>query len=181
MIPSEVTIDQRGFARVQGGTVDIGALELGQIPPSVTINQAAAQTDQTISTPVHFTVVFSEPVTNFSDGDLTLSGSAGAATATVSGSGPTYDIAVAGMNRSGTVVAAIPAGAALDLSTNGNSASTTSDNAVFFSSAETVQSSRTIHAVEGGTGGFTFGFIGNPGQEYTIQFSPDLASATGCH
>lgn len=37
---------------------------------------------------------------------------------------------------------------------------------------ETVQGSGTIRATDGG--GYEVGFIGNPGQEYTFQFSPDL-------
>ena len=32
-------------------------------PPTVTINQAAAQADPTNASPINFTVVFSEPVT----------------------------------------------------------------------------------------------------------------------
>jgi CSLREA domain-containing protein len=142
-------------------------------PPSVTINQAAGQTDPTISTPIHFTVVFSKPVTNFTTGSVTLGGTAGATTATVTGSGPTYDVAVTGMTRSGTVIATIPAGVALDAAANGNTVSTSTDNAISYTSPEIVQSSGTIRAAEGG--GFDIGFIGNPGLEYTIQFSANLA------
>jgi len=40
-------------------------------------------------------------------------------------------------------------------------------------SPETVQRSGTISATE--DGGYALGFIGNPGQEYTIQFATDLA------
>ena len=45
-------------------------------PPSVTVNQAAAQADPTNASPINFTVVFSEPVTDFAAGDVTLSGTA---------------------------------------------------------------------------------------------------------
>ncbi|WP_035603568.1 right-handed parallel beta-helix repeat-containing protein [Haloferula sp. BvORR071] len=173
LIPGGVTTDQRSFARVDSGTVDIGAYELDVTPPSVTINQAAGQSDPTISTPIHFTVVFSEAVTGFTTGDVILSGSAGATTATVTGSGPNYDVAVTGMTWNGTVIATIAAGVALDLSANGNTIATSSDNAISYSSAETVQNSGSIRAEVGG--GFTVGFIGNAGQEYTIQFSSDLA------
>ena len=143
------------------------------IVPSVTINQAAGQTDPTISTPISFTVVFSEPVTNFTTGDVSLSGSAGATTATVTGSGSTYSVAVTGMTQSGTVTATIATGVALDAAANVNSASTSTDNAVSYSSAETVRSSGNIRPVAGG--GVGLDYLGNPGQEYTIQFSPDLA------
>ncbi len=41
-------------------------------PPTVTINQAAGQADPTNASPINFTVVFSEPVTGFATGDVTL-------------------------------------------------------------------------------------------------------------
>ena len=74
-------------------------------PRSVTINQAAGQADPTSGSTINFTVVFSETVTNFTTGDVTLSGTAGATTATVTGSGTTYNVAVTGMTTSGTVIA----------------------------------------------------------------------------
>ena len=46
-------------------------------PPSVTIDQAAGQADPTNVSPIVFTAVFTEPVTGFATGDVTLSGSAG--------------------------------------------------------------------------------------------------------
>ncbi len=65
--------------------------------PSVTIDQASGQADPTGASPIDFTVVFSEVVTGFQTGDVTLSGTAGATTATVTGSGTTYNVAVSGM------------------------------------------------------------------------------------
>ncbi|MES2657167.1 MAG: choice-of-anchor Q domain-containing protein [Verrucomicrobiota bacterium] len=177
LIPGGVTTDQRGSARMESGTVDIGAFELDVTPPSVTINQAAGQTDPTISTPVRFTVVFSESVTGFTTGDVTLGGTAGATTATVTGSSPIYQVAVTGMTRTGTVIATIAASVAPDISGNGNTVSTSTDNSIYYSNPETVQHSGTIIAIEGGGGGFTVGFIGNPGQQYAIQFSSTLAPA----
>lgn len=173
LIPVGITTDQCGFARVQSSTVDIGAFEVDPAPLTLTINQAIGQTDPTITTPVLYTVLFSKPVHNFTTGDVTLSGSAGATTATVTGSSPAYQVAVSGMARSGSVIATIAAGVALDASTTGNTASTSTDNAVFHSSAEAVQNSGRILAAAGG--GFDVGFIGNPGQTYTIQYSPELA------
>ena len=61
--------------------------QLDTTAPTVTINQAAGQSDPTGSSPINFTVVFSEPVTGFATGDVTLSGTAGATTAVVTGSG----------------------------------------------------------------------------------------------
>lgn len=100
--------------------------------PSVTINQAVGQTDPTITAPINFAVVFSEPVNGFQTGDVTLSGTAGATTATVTGGGTTYNVAVTGMTTSGTVIATIAAAVATDLAGNPNTASTSLDNAVTF-------------------------------------------------
>lgn len=102
--------------------------------PTVTINQAAGQADPTGASPINFTVVFSEPVTGFgnSPSDVILSGTAGATTAVVTGSGTTYNVAVSGMIADGTVIAAVAAGAAQAASTAPNTASTSTDNTVTY-------------------------------------------------
>lgn len=99
---------------------------------SVTINQAAVQADPTNASPINFTVVFSKPVTGFDSADVLLSGTAGAITKVVTGTGATYNVAVSGMTNSGTVIANIPAGAALDTSSNTNTPSSSTDNTVNF-------------------------------------------------
>jgi hypothetical protein len=110
------------------------------VPPAVSVEQAVGQADPATAGPIHFTAVFSEPVSGFGDaaGDVLLSGTAGATSALVSevapNDGTTYDIAVSGMRTGGTVIAAVPAGAARDGSGNGNAASTSADNAVTFDS-----------------------------------------------
>jgi hypothetical protein len=101
-------------------------------PPSVTINQAAGQLDPTSSSPINFTVVFSEPVTGFDSSDVLLGGTAGATTCVVTGSGTTYNVAVSGMTRSGTVTATVRAGAAQDAAGNLSLASTSTDNTVSY-------------------------------------------------
>ena len=100
--------------------------------PTVTINQASGQTDPTASSPINFTAVFSETVTGFETGELTLSGTAGATTATVTGSGTTYNVAVSGMTGAGTVIATIPAGVAQNGSAQTSAASTSTDNSVTY-------------------------------------------------
>lgn len=100
-------------------------------PPTVTINQAD-QADPTSASPINFTVVFSEAVTGFATGDVTLSGTAGATTGTVTGSGATYNVAVSGMTSDGTVVASVGAGVAIDAASNPNTASTSADNTVTY-------------------------------------------------
>src|SRR5688572_6884970 len=63
--------------------------------PTVTINQSAGQPDPTNISPINYTVIFSEAVTGFDTGDVTITGTAGGTkTATVTGSGTTYNVAV---------------------------------------------------------------------------------------
>jgi hypothetical protein len=100
--------------------------------PTVTVNQAAGQADPTNTSPVDFTVVFSESVTGFSGTDVSLSGTAGATTATVTGGPSTYNVAVSGMTSDGTVIASIDAGAAQDAAGNTSVASTSTDNTVTY-------------------------------------------------
>jgi Bacterial Ig domain len=100
--------------------------------PTVTINQAAGQADPTNASPVNFTVVFSESVTGFTSTDITFIGTAGATTATVTGTGATYNVAVSGMTGSGTVRPTIAAGSAADAAGNGNTASSSTDNTVTY-------------------------------------------------
>jgi hypothetical protein len=120
-------------AGCQAGTATSpGTLIVDNTPPSVTINQAAGQADPTKNSPINFTVVFSESVADFATGDVSLTGTAGATTATVTGSGTTYDVTVSGMAGSGTVVASIAAGAAHDAAGNANTASTSTDNTVTY-------------------------------------------------
>lgn len=98
--------------------------------PTVTINQATTQADPTATSPINFTVVFSTAVTGFTGSDVVISGTAGGTkTATVTGSGPTYNVAISGMTTAGTVIATIPAGAATAGGV-GNLASTSTDNTV---------------------------------------------------
>ena len=105
---------------------------IDRTPPDVTLNQTAGQADPTNTSPINFRVIFTEPVTNFATGDVTLSGTAGATTAIVTGSGTTYDVAVSGMTTDGTVVASVVAGVATDSAGNSNSASSSTDNTVTY-------------------------------------------------
>jgi hypothetical protein len=102
--------------------------------PSVTINQAAGQIDPDNAWPVDFTVIFTEPVTDFSSADVTISGTASGATATVTGGPTTFTVAVSG-TTDGSVIASIAAGSAHDAAGNANTASTSSDNQVIMGAA----------------------------------------------
>jgi hypothetical protein len=108
----------------------------GPTNPTVTIDQGSGQADPTNASPIDFTVVFNEPVTGFETGDVTLGGTAGATTGTVTeispNDGTTYNVAVSGMTGSGTVIASIAAGVAEDGDSNPNEASTSTDNTVTY-------------------------------------------------
>ena len=106
-------------------------------PPTVTINQAGGQADPTGTSPINFTVVFSEAVTGFATGDVTFTGSTAGGTlvGTVSGTGPTYNVAVTGMTTSGTVIATVAAGVAQDTAGNANTAATFTDRTVTWTAA----------------------------------------------
>lgn len=131
------------------------------IAPTVTINQADGQPDPATGNGavIHFKAVFSEPVTGFTNSDVTLSGTAGATTVVVTqiapNNGTTYDVAVSGMTQAGTVTASIPASAAQDAAANGNTASTSTDNTVTYNP----NSPPTVAVIAGGTCGGSNGTI----------------------
>ena len=142
--------------------------------PTVTINQAIGQADPTMTTPIHFTVVFNRAVTGFAAGKVTLSGSApGTGVSTLSGSGTSYDVAVSGMTGSGTVSATLAAGAAHDVLGMASAASTSTDNTVTYID---VLGSTASFAAFGGNAGITnqgittviTGNIGTTGASTTV-------------
>jgi len=132
--------------------------------PTVTIDQKIGQVDPTNSSTIDFTVVFSTPVSDFATGDVTLSGTAGATTAIVTGSGTTYNVAVTGMTSSGTVIATIAAGVATS-GGSGNLASTSTDNTVTFDTSLPTASSTPA-------GVSTFG---DTSYLFTVTYSDNLA------
>jgi predicted outer membrane repeat protein len=160
--------------------------------PTVTINQAAGQADPTSGLTIHFTAVFSEPVSGFGDsaGDVTLSGSAGATTAVVTqiapNDGTTYDVAVTGMTVGGSVSAALPAAAAQDAATNPSAASTSTDATVTWT-IDTTGPNTTIDGSPSNpssSASATFAFSGSddttPAQSLTFECSLDGAGFSAC-
>ena len=132
-IPAAVAIDAAGNSNLASTSADNTVTYDDITPPTVTIEQALGQADPTSSSPISFSVLFSEPVNGFATGDVTLSGTAGATTATVSGTGATYNVAVSGMTADGTVIVDdIPAGVAIDGGSNPNLVSTSIDNTVTY-------------------------------------------------
>lgn len=146
-----VTSDYAGTTRPLGSAPDIGAYEY--IPLTVTINQKSDQVDPTNSSTINFTVVFSGTVADFTTGDVALSGTAGATTGTVTGSGTIYNVAVTGMTGGGTVIASLAAGVATGAAGNTNEASTSTDNTVTFNSnSAPTNDSLTFTNPDGGSG-----------------------------
>ncbi|MFA5890822.1 MAG: hypothetical protein WDA27_07715 [Actinomycetota bacterium] len=142
--------------------------------PGVTINQATAQVDPTNTGPINFTVVFGEATTDFATGDVTVTGTAGGAkTATVTGSGTTYNVAVTGMSTSGTVIASVGAGAARDAAGNSNTASTSTDNAVTWDVIAPTVTNVTL--ANGGTLG-----TADKGDDIVVTYSEVMDASTFC-
>lgn len=100
--------------------------------PTVTLNQAAVQTDPATTSPVSFTAVCSEAVYGLTSSDVVLSGTAGASTVTIVGTGTTYTLNVSGMLRPGTVSATMAAGAVTDAAGNASVAATSTDNSITY-------------------------------------------------
>ncbi|MEN6584266.1 MAG: choice-of-anchor Q domain-containing protein, partial [Armatimonadota bacterium] len=101
--------------------------EVDTTGPSVSVSAADGQANPSNTSPIRFTVEFSEPVFDFDDnGDVTIGGTAGASSASITDSGDhkTYTVAVSGMTSNGTVTLIVNAGAATDANSNNNTAST---------------------------------------------------------
>jgi subtilisin-like proprotein convertase family protein len=138
-VPAGVACDAGGKCNTASNTASVVYDNEG---PSVTVNQAADQADPTDSDVINFTVEFSEPVRGFEDGDVAISGTAGASSAKVTEiepyDGTRYNVAVTGMSQTGTVVVDILPDVAEDLAGNGNLASTSTDNEVTYDTPPSV-------------------------------------------
>lgn len=108
---------------------------LSRTPASVTVNQAEGQSDPSATSPVNFTVRFSEPVTGFDASDVIIGGTAVGDynnQKTVTGSGAVYQISVGTLDtrRNGTISVSIPQNSVTGTISVSNSASTSTDNIV---------------------------------------------------
>ncbi|PYS35632.1 MAG: hypothetical protein DMF75_03040, partial [Acidobacteria bacterium] len=147
-VTDDDTIIDSGNRPLGGPGAGNGNFTAGQVydidktPPIATIEQAAGQFDPvtgpTATTVINFKVTLSETLTtasaigSFSNSDISLSGTAGATVANITGSGPIYNVAIEGMTQTGTVIININAGVFQDDAGNLNSASTIVDNTVTF-------------------------------------------------
>jgi predicted CxxxxCH...CXXCH cytochrome family protein len=138
-IPAGATTSSSSGLSSLASTSTDNIITFDNLKPGVAINQGGAQADPTTGSPIVFDVVFSEVVTGFATGDVSLSGTATANVSSVSGSGTTYSVEVT-PTTNGTVIAAILAGGASDSAGNTNSASSSSDNEVQFDGAGCVDS-----------------------------------------
>ena len=120
-----------GGTGIGNGNFGGPAYVIDRTGPTVTVEKAASQADPTSASPINFTIVFSEPVNDFTQADVVLAGT-GASVSALSGSGTTYTVAVGGMTASGQVTVTVGAGAAHDEAGNPSAASTSADNSVLF-------------------------------------------------
>ncbi|MGQ9454477.1 MAG: proprotein convertase P-domain-containing protein [Armatimonadota bacterium] len=132
-IPAGVVTDVNGFGnRASTSTDNTVTYDISR--PTVIVNQAETQSDPTRGTPINFTVVFSKTVVGFTSDKVTVTGTAfggGAVpSVVVTGSDRIYNVAVSGMNQTGTVIVSVEAGKVQDILGNWNLASTSTDNVV---------------------------------------------------
>jgi len=98
--------DQRGFVRIEGSIVDIGAFEI-DLPPTVLSIDRTVPTGPVINAAsVTYTVTFSESVTGVDESDfaLALSGVTASLPVSVTGNEATYTVTVNGISGNGTLV-----------------------------------------------------------------------------
>lgn len=120
------------------GTTTSNNYVIDTVAPSVTVEQDEDQADPTDSSPILFTVTFSEAVdpVSFTPTDVTLEGTAGATSVVVSDIAPNigtkFTLIVSGMVGDGTVIVSISADVVEDMAGNGNTASTSKDNVVTY-------------------------------------------------
>ncbi|QHK18939.1 hypothetical protein GU243_03275 [Pseudarthrobacter psychrotolerans] len=114
-------------------TAPATTVTIDTVVPTVTINQATGQADPTPTSPINFTAAFSEPVAGFTSASVTYTGTALATTSTISGTGPSYNVAATGMTKTGTVIPAIAAAKVTDIAGNFSAAATFTDNTVTYS------------------------------------------------
>lgn len=107
------------------------------IVPTLTINQRAGQADPTNSLPIHFTIVFSEPIeaSSFTTSSITQLGTATPVAWTLStADNKTWTLSALTAGE-GTLVPVVGAGKAQDAAGNLNLASTSTDNSVTYSTS----------------------------------------------
>ncbi len=108
------------------------SVTIDTVVPTLTLNQAVGQGDPTTTSPVNFTIASNEPVTGVTNTDVTYTGTAGATTSNVTGSGASYNLATSGMTKTGTVIPTFATGGALDIAGNASGTATYTDRTVTY-------------------------------------------------
>lgn len=103
----------------------------GAVPTAPSPNFTALSASPTGISPINFTLAFNNnqgaaPIAGLASGDLVLSGSALPTTATITGSGASYNVAVSGMSTDGTVIVTLGANTITDLWLQANASGATS-------------------------------------------------------
>lgn len=153
----------RPLARVAGG----GGL-------TVTIVRAAGQNSSVNAGPINFTVTFSRPVVGFINADISFVGSTvgGTLAAAVSGTGPSYNVAVTGMTGNGLVAASVIPAAATDAVTG----TPTPGSIAVFVTFDTTAPSVTINQAVG-----QLDPTGTPPINFTAVFSKPVSGFMPVH
>ena len=131
-IPSGALADAAGNLSLEYPSVD-NMITIDNVRPTVTVNQANGQSDPTGTLPLNFTVLFSEPVTQFNQADLSFAGTTASFSnlnISISGSGASYNVAVSGVVSNGHVVRLSVTGGAYDPLFNETFPSTSVDNTI---------------------------------------------------
>jgi extracellular elastinolytic metalloproteinase len=180
-LPAGAAQDQFGSSSKASTSTD-NTVVFDKAGATVTINQAAGQIDPAAVGPVLFDVVFNEPVTGFTSSDISFAGSTvgGSLFANVSGSGTNYTVSVDGMVGLGTVIASIPAGAAVDALGNSSEASTSTDNTVTMDTPGTIQLETVAFAANenGGTAIIRATRVGGTAGAVGVSYATNGGSAT---
>ena len=136
-VANETITDNAGNTQAGAPTAVTTGFNIDNQRPTVTVNQETGQDDPTYNNPVYFTVVFSEPINTgtFTTGDLTLTGSAGVDSVSITevapNDGTTFEVAV-DLDDFGDITASIGAGRVADVAGNTNLASTSTDNEITY-------------------------------------------------
>jgi subtilisin-like proprotein convertase family protein len=146
-IPAGAATDAAGNGNAASTSTD-NSVDLDTIASTVAVAVSPGQQNPVAVGPVVFDVVFSEPVTGFTNVDLSGSTVGGPLSAVVTGSGTTYTVTVTGMTGTGTVVVAVPAGAAVDQAGNPNTASAGSASVLFDTIGDLQFSAAALSVVE---------------------------------
>jgi len=123
-----------GSSTFQSTSINFGDVnDEGTSALRVNIDLAASQeNNETENLPINYTVVFNGAVSDFSEEDITLKGTAIPTSVTVTGSGTTYNVQITETQMNGTVIIDIPIGAAHNSFANPNATPVIIDNEVTY-------------------------------------------------